>query len=111
MYVGVGLTGLVLLATAFMQRRDTLSPAGLAVFAVAALVLVGWSVMGVDTSRRQAREAAERMRREAEAQARKEAQDAARRAARVVNARRTTSLRGTITVHRRSSNARAREQE
>lgn len=111
MYVGVGLAGLVLLAIAFMQRRETLSPIGIVVYAVVAVVLVSWSVMGVDASRRQTREAAERARREAEAQARKEAQDAAHRAARLVNAQRTTSLRGTIAVHRRSSHGQARERE
>lgn len=101
---GVGLAGLVLLAIAYAQRRGTLSPVGAALYLVAALVVVSWTVMGIGTSRRRAREQAERQRREEQARLRKEAEEAAKRAATAVNARRTTSLAGTtITVHRRGS--------
>lgn len=100
-YVGVALTGLVLLAVAYRLWHETLSLASAAVYAMAALVLVIWAVAGVRTSRRNAQEAAER---EAEEQVRREAEEAARRAVDAVNAQRTTSHGGTtIAIRRRSA--------
>ena len=106
-YAGIGLAGLALLAVSYLLRGEAPSVASVVLYGAAALVLVAWTVMGIGTARRRARQEAERQRRQAAEQVRKEAQDAARRAATVVNARRTTSLGGTtITVHRRGPSER-----
>lgn len=104
LYVGVSLTGLILLAIAYVLWHESPSFTDAAAYVVAALVLVVWAVMGVRTSRRNTKEAADREQRKAEEQLRKEAEEAARRAVDVVNTRRTISHGGTtINVRRRGA--------